>query len=186
MQGYLLEQYAREMPLALSARLTFEQVYGPVDGDSASSAELYVLLSDLAGAPIHQGIAVTGSVNQRGEVQAIGAVTTKIEGFFAVCKAQGLDGTQGVVIPSTNVRHLMLNSEVVDAVSARRFHVWAVRSIDEGIEILTGLPSERVHALVRQRLRKLADTLMQFRARGRRRIRRDNHRPDARAPQAAT
>ena len=186
LQGYLLEQYAREMPLALSARLTFEQVYGPVDGDSASSAELYVLLSDLAGAPIHQGIAVTGSVNQRGEVQAIGAVTTKIEGFFAVCKAQGLDGTQGVVIPSTNVRHLMLNSEVVDAVSAGRFHVWAVRSIDEGIEILTGLPSERVHALVRQRLRKLADTLMQFRARGRRRIRRDNHRPDARAPQAAT
>jgi predicted ATP-dependent protease len=108
LSGYLLEQYARSIPLALSARLTFEQTYGGVDGDSASSAELYALLSGLAEAPIRQGIAVTGSVNQRGEIQAIGGVTTKIEGFFAVCKAQGFDGRQGVVIPAANARHLML------------------------------------------------------------------------------
>jgi predicted ATP-dependent protease len=179
LSGYLLEQYARDMPLALSARLTFEQVYGPIDGDSASSAELYALLSDLAGLPIRQGIAVTGSVNQHGEVQAIGAVTTKVEGFYAVCKAQVLDGKQGVIIPASNVRHLMLKPEVVDAVAAGSFNVWAVRTIDEGIELLTGVPagarrpdatfpSGTVHALVHKRLRKLLTALVQFRARGQR------------------
>jgi predicted ATP-dependent protease len=174
LSGYLLERYAHDTPLALSARLTFEQVYGPVDGDSASSAELYALLSGLSGLPIHQGIAVTGSVNQRGEVQAIGAVTTKVEGFFAVCKAQGLDGTQGVIVPSTNVRHLMLKPEIVDAVTTGRFSVWAVRTIDEGIEILTGVASDKVHALVQARLRKLAGSLAQFRSRMRTRRSRRN------------
>jgi predicted ATP-dependent protease len=167
LSGYLLEQYARAMPLALSARLTFEQVYGPVDGDSASSAELYALLSDLARLPIHQGIAVTGSVNQRGEVQAIGAVTTKVEGFFAVCKAQGLDGSQGVVVPATNARHLMLKSEVLEAVAAGKFNVWAVRTIDEGIEILTGVRAATVHELVHKRLEDFATALVQFRRRAR-------------------
>jgi len=179
LSGYLLEQYAHKMPLALSARLTFEQVYGPVDGDSASSAELYALLSDLAGLPIRQGMAVTGSVNQRGEVQAIGAVTTKIEGFFAVCKGQGLDGNQGVIIPASNVRHLMLKPEVVEAVAAGTFNVWSVRTIDEGIEILTGVPAGArrhdgtfpagtVHGLIQKRLGKLATALVQFRARAQR------------------
>ena len=172
--GYLLEQYARETPLAVSARLTFEQVYGEVDGDSASSAELYALLSALAGAPIRQGIAVTGSVNQRGEIQAVGGVVTKIEGFFAVCKSQGLDAQQGVIIPATNVQHLMLKQEVVDAVADGMFHVWAVRTVDEGIELLTGLQAgERLtdgnfrdgtlHARVQRRLGSLAERLVEFR-----------------------
>jgi hypothetical protein len=166
--GYLLEQYARDTPLAVSARLTFEQVYGEVDGDSASSAELYALLSALAEAPIRQGIAVTGSVNQRGEIQAVGGVVTKVEGFFAVCKSQGLDGQQGVIIPATNVQHLMLEQEVIDAVAAGTFHVWAVRTVDKGVELLTGLPAgERLtdgsfrdatlHARVRQALASNAD-----------------------------
>ena len=163
--GYLLNQYAHETPLALSARLTFEQVYGGVDGDSASSTELYALLSALAELPIRQGIAVTGSVNQRGEVQAIGGVNLKIEGFFAVCKAQGLDGSQGVIIPASNTRHLMLKPEVVDAVRAGLFHVWAVHTVDEGIELLTEVPADSVHELVQQRLRDLASRLMQFRGR---------------------
>ncbi|HYW87059.1 MAG TPA: Lon-insertion domain-containing protein [Chloroflexota bacterium] len=176
LSGYLLEQYAQDTPLALSARVTFEQVYGPVDGDSASSAELCALMSDLAGLPVRQGIAVTGSVNQHGQVQAIGAVTTKIEGFFAVCKAQGLDGTQGVIIPATNVRHLMVKPEVLQAVAHGMFNVWAVRTIDEGIEILTGAPAGQrsadgsfpehtVHARVQERLHTLAASLIRFRYR---------------------
>jgi predicted ATP-dependent protease len=176
--GYLLEQYAQTTPLALSARLTFEQTYGEVDGDSASSAELYALLSGLAGAPIHQGIAVTGSVNQRGEIQAVGGVTTKIEGFYAVCKAQGLDGHQGVIIPATNVRQLMLRPEVVEAVAAGRFHIWAIRHVDEGLQLLTGLqagtvrangtfPSGSLHARVQKRLTKLTTRLAAFRRSGR-------------------
>ncbi|HEY1296806.1 MAG TPA: AAA family ATPase [Chloroflexota bacterium] len=163
--GYLLNQYAHDAPLALSARLTFEQVYGAVDGDSASSTELYALLSALGDLPIHQGIAVTGSVNQRGEVQAIGGVNLKIEGFYAVCRAQGLSGQQGVIIPASNARHLMLKPEVVDAVKAGLFHVWAVRTVDEGITLLTGVPADRVHDRVQQRLRDLASRLMQFRGR---------------------
>jgi len=163
--GYLLDRYAHDLPLALSARLTFEQVYGEVDGDSASSTELYALLSALADAPIHQGIAVTGSVNQLGQVQAIGGVNLKIEGFFAVCNAQGLDGSQGVIIPATNVRHLMLKQDVVEAVEAGQFHVWAVRTIDDGLALLTGIPADRVHSLVQKRLQDLGSRLVHFRAR---------------------
>jgi predicted ATP-dependent protease len=139
--GYLLGKYGQRQPLALTARLTFEQTYGGVDGDSASSPELYAVLSSLADLPIDQGIAVTGSVDQRGDVQAIGGVNEKIEGHFAVCKARGLTGHQGVIIPKANVRNLMLAPEVVAAVDAGRFDVWAVTSIDEGIELLTGVPA---------------------------------------------
>jgi predicted ATP-dependent protease len=173
LSGYLLEEYAQDTPLAVSARLTFEQTYGEVEGDSASSAELYALLSALAGVPIRQGIAVTGSVNQHGEIQAVGGVTPKIEGFFAVCKAQGLDGNQGVIIPAANIRHLMLKPEVVEAVAAGEFHVWAVCRVSEGIELLTGTPAGKcqpdgsfpagsLHALVQQRLVKFARRLVEF------------------------
>ncbi|MBI4571553.1 MAG: AAA family ATPase, partial [Chloroflexi bacterium] len=139
--GYLHGKYAQERPLSLTASIGFEQTYDEVEGDSASAAELYALLSALADAPVKQGIAVTGSVNQRGEVQPIGAVNDKIEGFYAVCKARGLTGEQGVVIPKANVQHLMLKREVVDACRAGRFHVWVVSNVDEGIEVLTGVPA---------------------------------------------
>jgi len=139
--GYLHGKYGQERPLALTASIGFEQTYDEVDGDSASSAELYALLSALAGAPVRQGIAVTGSVDQRGDVQPIGGVNEKIEGFFAVCKTRGLSGDQGVIIPRANVQHLMLRKDVVDAVRDGRFHVWAVDTVDEGIEVLTGVPA---------------------------------------------
>jgi lon-related putative ATP-dependent protease len=141
--GYLGGRFAQEQSLALSASITFEQSYDEIDGDSASIAELYALLSALAGCPIRQGIAVTGSVNQLGEVQPIGGVNEKIEGIFRVCSARGLTGEEGVLIPRSNVKNLMLGSEVVDAVRAGRFHVYAVSTIDEGIEVLTGLPAGR-------------------------------------------
>ncbi len=143
LSSYLGAHYVPEEPLSLSASLVFEQSYSGVDGDSASSAELYALLSDLSGLPIRQGLAVTGSVNQKGEVQAIGGVNEKIEGFFDVCRLSegGLTGEQGVMIPRANVRHLMLRQDVVDAVREGRFHVYAVSTIDEGIEILTGVPA---------------------------------------------
>ena len=131
-------RFARDKPLALSASITFEQNYGFVEGDSASAAELYALLSSLALAPIHQGIAVTGSVNQQGEIQPVGGVNEKIEGFFKVCRIKGLTGREGVIIPRTNIRHLMLAQDVVDAVRRGRFHVYAVSDVDEGIAILTG------------------------------------------------
>jgi lon-related putative ATP-dependent protease len=137
--GYVADRYAQDTPLSLAARLTFEQSYDEIDGDSASSAELYALLSRLADLPIKQGFAVTGSVNQRGDVQAIGGVNQKIEGFFHVCQAKGLTGQQGVLIPATNVENLMLNEEVVEAVRQGQFHVYPVTTIDEGIEILTGV-----------------------------------------------
>jgi lon-related putative ATP-dependent protease len=139
--GYLGARYAPEHPLSLSATVVFEQSYGMIEGDSASSAELYALLSSLSGAPIKQSLAVTGSVNQNGEVQAIGGVNEKIEGFFELCAARGLTGDQGVLIPASNVKHLMLRDEVVEAVRAGKFHVWPVRTIDEGLELLTGLPA---------------------------------------------
>ena len=139
--GFLSGRYARERPLALSASVTFEQQYEEVEGDSASSAELYALLSSLAGIPLAQAIAVTGSVNQRGEIQPVGGVNEKIEGFFDVCRARGLDGRHGVLIPEANARHLMLREDVVEAVRAGRFHVWAVSSVDEGMEILSGMPA---------------------------------------------
>jgi len=136
--GYLGGRYAEEIPLAFSASITFEQLYEGVEGDSASSSELYALLSSLSGFPIRQDLAVTGSVNQRGEVQAIGGANEKIEGFFAICKIKGLTGTQGVIIPTSNVKHLMLRDEVVEAVRDGKFHVYAVSTIDQGIALLTG------------------------------------------------
>jgi predicted ATP-dependent protease len=144
LNGYINGKFAHRQPLSFAASITFEQVYDEVDGDSASSTELYALLSAITDVPLRQGIAVTGSVNQLGEVQAIGGVNEKIEGFYAVCKARGLTGEQGVIIPKDNLRNLMLKSEVVDAVKAGRFHVYAVSSIEQGIEILTGMPAGRM------------------------------------------
>lgn len=139
--GFLGARYAQDRPLSVAASLVFEQSYGPVEGDSASSAELYSLLSALAGAPIQQSLAVTGSVNQHGHVQAIGGANEKIEGFFDLCRARGLTGKHGVLIPAANVNNLMLRKDVVEAVSAGRFHVYAVETIDQGIAILTGIPA---------------------------------------------
>ncbi|MDO9310025.1 MAG: AAA family ATPase [Deltaproteobacteria bacterium] len=137
--GYLGATFATERPLSLSASICFEQSYDGIEGDSASSTELYALLSSLSGVPVKQGIAVTGSVNQRGMIQPIGGVNHKIEGFFAVCSAQGLTGEQGVMIPKTNERHLMLHEDVLKAVNAGQFHIWSVETIEQGIEILTGI-----------------------------------------------
>ncbi len=165
LEGYLRNRYAARHPLALSASLTFEQSYGCVEGDSASSAELYCLLSALAGVPLRQDIAVTGSVNQHGEVQAVGGANEKIEGFFDVCQAVGLTGTQGVCIPRSNVGHLVLRHDVIEAVRVGRFHVWAIDAIDEGIELLTGRPSGDVdqedtfHYLLDQRLQEILGLL---------------------------
>jgi lon-related putative ATP-dependent protease len=171
--GYLADKYALDKPLSLSARLVFEQSYSGVEGDSASSAELYALLSSLSGVPIKQSIAVTGSVNQKGEVQAIGGVNEKIEGYFEICKAKGLNGEQGVVIPRSNVPNLMLKEEVMEAVAEGRFHIWQVNNIDEGIEVLTGVSAGKrlkdgtfekgtVHQLVDQRLGELAEKMRKF------------------------
>ena len=168
LSGFLAARYATDRPLSLGASLVFEQSYGGVDGDSASSAELYALLSAIAEVPIRQGFAVTGSVNQRGEVQAIGGVNEKIEGFFDLCDARGLSGAQGVLIPHSNVKHLMLHARVVDAVAEGKFHIHAVETIDEGIEILTGMPAGQrdaggafpegsINQRVEARLRELAD-----------------------------
>ncbi|MGC8642336.1 MAG: Lon protease family protein [Isosphaeraceae bacterium] len=160
LEGYLRNRYARQHPLSLSASLAFEQSYGWIDGDSASSAELYCLLSSLAGVPIRQDIAVTGSVNQHGEVQVIGGVNEKVEGFFDVCLIKGLTGTQGVCIPRGNVPNLILRPDVIDAVAKGLFHIWAVGSIDEGLELLTGVPAGNafeegtIHFLADQRLRE--------------------------------
>jgi lon-related putative ATP-dependent protease len=139
--GFLTGRYAEKHPLSLSASLVFEQSYGGVDGDSASSAELYALLSSIAEVPIKQSFAVTGSVNQKGEVQAIGGVNDKIEGFFDICTFRGLTGDQGVLIPRANVKHLMLRQDVIEAVNNGQFHIYAVETIDQGIELLTGVPA---------------------------------------------
>ncbi len=144
--SFLGARYARNVPLSLSASLVFEQSYGPVEGDSASLAELCALLSDLASLPIKQGLAITGSVNQFGDVQAIGAVNEKIEGFFDLCQARGLTGEQGVLIPAANVRHLMLRQDVVDACAAGKFAIYAVNTVDEAIELLTGVPAGEANA----------------------------------------
>ncbi len=165
--GYIQGKYGGDRPLSMSASLTFEQSYTEVDGDSASSTELYALLSELSGVPIRQGIAVTGSVNQTGEVQAIGGATHKIEGFLDVCRTKGLTGDQGVMIPKDNVRNLVLDPSVVDAVRDGEFHVYAVSTIDEGIEVLTGVeagqkdengsyPEGTIHFLVERRLEEMA------------------------------
>jgi predicted ATP-dependent protease len=170
--GYLAQQFALDKPLSLNARLVFEQSYGGVDGDSASSTELYAILSALSEVPIKQSIAVTGSVNQKGEVQAIGGANEKIEGFFTVCEAKGLTNEQGVMIPASNLPNLMLKQEVVDAVQAGQFHIWSVSSIEEGIEVLTGMQAgknkdgslapDSVFARVDQRLAQMAEELAQF------------------------
>jgi lon-related putative ATP-dependent protease len=139
LSGYFSQKFGTSMPLAFAATITFEQSYGMIDGDSASSTELYGLLSSLSGVPVNQGIAVTGSVNQKGQVQAIGGVNEKIEGFYRVCKIKGLTGDQGVIIPKSNVQNLMLNAEVVKAVESGKFTIWAVDHIEDGIRILTGV-----------------------------------------------
>ncbi len=172
LSGYLEQKFAQDKPLSLNARLVFEQNYGGVDGDSASSSELYAILSALSAAPVKQNIAVTGSVNQRGEVQAIGGVNEKVEGFFAVCKAKGLNGEQGVMIPASNTPNLMLKQEVVDAVQAGQFHIWSVETIDEGIEVLTGIPAGKnedgsftpdgLYAKVNQRLAQMAEEMAKY------------------------
>jgi len=173
LSGYIGQKYAQEIPLALSASLCFEQLYGGIDGDSASSAELYAILSSLADVPVKQGIAVTGSVNQKGEIQPIGGATRKIEGFFELCKARGFTGEQGVIIPYQNIRNLVLNYEVIEAVKEGKFHIYAVRNIDEGIEILTGVkagkkkkdgtyPKGTINYLVYEKLKKFARTVAQF------------------------
>ena len=141
LSSFLGARYSADQPLSLHASLVFEQSYGGVEGDSASSAELYALLSALSGIPIRQSIAVTGSVNQYGEVQPIGGVNEKIEGFFDACKAKGLTGEEGVAIPVSNVKHLMLRRDIVEAAKADKFHIYPVRTIDEGIEILTAMPA---------------------------------------------
>jgi predicted ATP-dependent protease len=173
LSGYLGGRFAQRRPLSLNASLTFEQLYEEVEGDSASSTELYALLSDLAGAPVEQGIAVTGSVNQKGEVQPIGGVNEKVEGFFYVCKTLGLTGRQGVMVPHANLRNLMLNDEVTEAIRDGKFHLWAVKSIDEGLEVLTGRPAGEADAdgnfpkgtinfLVSRRLDELGEHLRRF------------------------
>jgi lon-related putative ATP-dependent protease len=168
--GYLRNRYGQKQPLALSAGLCFEQSYSGVDGDSASSTELYALLSRLANLPIRQDLAVTGSVNQWGEVQAIGGVNEKIEGFFDVCHVKGLTGQQGVMIPAANVRNLVLRGDVIEAMAQGRFHIYPIRTIDEGIALLTGVQAGAededgtVNGLVSRRLRELAMGLKAFAA----------------------
>ncbi len=162
LSGYLAGRYAPGRPLALSASLVFEQNYGALEGDSASSGELYALLSALAGAPLKQSLAVTGSVNQHGDVQAIGGVNEKIEGFFDLCRARGLGGGQGVLIPRANVQHLMLREDVVAAVAEGKFAVYAVGTADEGIELLTGVPAGEIHARVEARLAEFAERARAF------------------------
>ena len=173
LSGYLGAKFAPNQPLALSATLVFEQSYGPVDGDSASSTELYALLSALSGIPIDQGKAVTGSVNQFGQVQAIGGVNEKIEGYFEACEADGLTGAQGVMIPASNVRHLMLRQDVVAAIEAGRFQVWPIETIDQGIALLTGVdagtpdrngvfPPDSINGKVADRLSELAAAAKAF------------------------
>jgi predicted ATP-dependent protease len=141
LSGYMGRTFAQNYPLSLSISITFEQSYGGIDGDSASSTELYAIISSLAGIPIKQEIAVTGSVNQKGKIQAIGGVNQKTEGFFEVCKVNDLTGKQGVMIPRANVKNLMLRKGVIDAVKKRKFHVYQVSTVEEGIEILTGVPA---------------------------------------------
>ena len=166
--GYLGEMFAQDIPLCLTASICFEQLYNGVDGDSASSTELYGLLSSLSGIPINQSIAVTGSVNQKGQIQPIGGVNEKIEGFFQICKMRGLDGSHGVMIPVQNVDNLQLSDEIVEAVKNKKFHIYSVSTIEEGIEVLTGVPAGKkdkdghfpagtVNYLVYEKLKKYAE-----------------------------
>ncbi len=169
LSGYLGEMFAQDMPLSLTASICFEQLYSGVDGDSASSTELYALLSSLSGIPINQAFAVTGSVNQKGDIQPIGGVNDKIEGFFHVCKSRGLDGSHSVIIPKQNIKNLNLSNEVVQAVKDGNFHIYAISTIEEGIELLTGVPAGSkdengnfpagtINYLVYQKLKKYAES----------------------------
>lgn len=173
LEGYFGGTYAQNQPLSLNASITFEQNYTGIDGDSASSTEIYALMSSLSDIPLKQEIAVSGSVNQHGEIQPIGGVNQKIEGFFHLCQARGLTGSQGVVIPASNVNNLMLQEEVITAVAEGKFHIWPITTIDEGIELLTGIPAGKrrdngsypegtVHHAVQQRLLQLAEDLNHF------------------------
>jgi predicted ATP-dependent protease len=173
LSSYLGSRYASDRPLSLSASLVFEQSYGGVDGDSASSAELYALLSALAKAPIKQSLAVTGSVNQHGQVQAIGGVNEKIEGFYDICESRGLTGDQGVLIPAANIKHLMLRQDVVEAVKDGKFHIYPIETIEQGIEVLTGkaagelsaegvYPEGTINRLVVDRLEAMAEMQRDF------------------------
>jgi len=171
--GYMRRTFAQDKPLALSASLCFEQSYSGVDGDSASSTEIYALLSALSGIPIRQELAVTGSVNQQGDIQPIGGVNQKIEGFYDICKMKGLTGNQGVLIPSENVDDLMLREEVIEAVAKGQFHLYPVATVEQGIEILTGRHAgkrltsgkhepDTVFSKVDARLHEMALTLRKF------------------------
>lgn len=173
LSAYIGEKFAQEVPLSLTASICFEQLYNPVDGDSASSTELYAILSSLSGVPINQSLAVTGSVNQKGEIQPIGGVTDKIEGFFKVCKEKGLNGQNGVLIPYQNVKNLTLSNEILEAVNEGKFHVYPVSSVDEGIEILTGIeagdadqdgnyPEGTINYLVSEKLKKYAQNSAKY------------------------
>jgi predicted ATP-dependent protease len=171
--GFLSRTFSRHSALSMSARLVFEQSYSGVEGDSASSAELYALLSVLSDTPVRQGIAVTGSVNQNGDVQAIGGVNEKVEGFFDVCSVKGLHGNQGVVIPASNVQNLMLRDDVAEAIEKGNFHLWSVSRIEEGIELLTGVkagsrdesgsfPEDSIFGMVEQKLTDYQAVLRSF------------------------
>ena len=173
LSGYLRSKYAQDKPLTVSASICFEQSYSGVDGDSASSTEAYALISSIANLPLRQDIAVTGSINQKGEIQAIGGVNQKIEGFYSVCKAKGLTGTQGVIIPETNIPDLMLREDIVEAIKEKKFHLYSVKTIDQGIEILTGRKAGKklengkfeknsVNNLVNQKLLEFAIKLKEF------------------------
>ncbi|MFQ6083296.1 MAG: Lon protease family protein [Candidatus Aminicenantia bacterium] len=173
LSGYLRGKYAQDKPLIMTASLCFEQSYTGVDGDSASSTEVYAILSSLSGLPLRQDIAVTGSLNQKGEIQPIGGVNEKIEGFFDVCKAKGLTGTQGVIIPAQNVEDLMLREDVIETIKEGKFHIYAIKTIDEGIEILTGVKAGQrkkdgafeegtVNYLVDKPLREYAERWKEF------------------------
>jgi ATP-dependent Lon protease len=171
--GYLRSKFAQDKPLSLAASICFEQSYSGVDGDSASSTEIYALASALSGLPLRQDIAVTGSINQQGDIQAIGGVNEKIEGFFDVCRIKGLTGTQGVMMPESNVEDLMLREDVLEAVAAGKFHVWPVAKVEQGIELLTGMAAGKkngdgkfepgtVLALIDERLHAMAHTMKEF------------------------
>jgi predicted ATP-dependent protease len=162
--------YAQNKPMSLFGSLVFEQSYSEIEGDSASSAELYAILSSLSQIPIKQGIAVTGSINQKGELQAVGAINEKIEGFYEVCRQAGFDGEQGVLIPKNNLGNLMLKKEILSSVKEGKFHIWAISSIDQGIEILMGLRAgkrlkdgsfskESLHYLVDRRITQLNENI---------------------------
>jgi predicted ATP-dependent protease len=168
LSGYLRRMYAQDFPLSLTASIVFEQSYGGVDGDSASSTELYALISSMSGVPLRQDLAVTGSVNQWGEIQPIGGINEMVEGFFATCLAVGLTGKLGVFMPVQNINGLVLRPEVIEAIRTHQFHLYPVRTVDEGLEVLTGVQAGRVdeegtlHYLASQRLRQLAEGLKSF------------------------